>query len=83
MQYYFLKDKQSAFNLQVSFFIKQIIAWKFMTTETMIQSHNAAQVLFFICHPVKIMTDQKTDHSANCSAYYNGGNGACSEITNA
>jgi hypothetical protein len=82
MEYYFLNDKHSAFNLQVSFFIKQIITWKFMTTETMIESHNAEQVLFSICHPVKIMTDQKTDHTTHCSADYNGGNSACGEITN-
>jgi len=83
MEYYFLNDKHSAFNLQVSFFIKQIITWKFLTAETMIGSHNAGQVLFSICHPVKIMTDQKTDHSTHCNPYYNGGNSACSEITNA
>ena len=54
-----------------------------MTAETTIRSRNAAEVLFSICHPVKIMTDQKTDHSTNYSPDYNGSNSARGEIANA
>ena len=54
-----------------------------MTAETTIRCRNTVHVLFSICHPVKIVTDQKTDRSPNYRSDYNGCNSARGEIANA
>jgi peptide methionine sulfoxide reductase MsrA len=54
-----------------------------MTTETTIRCRKTLHVLFSICHPVKIVADQKTDHSTDYRSDYNGCNSARGEIANA